>query len=161
MMASSKDDLRVDDLLEVQEAIWDARPKWKYIGLGLKIRQPDIEVINVNNGNVDDKFQSMILKWLENGKNWTWGVLCEVLSLRSVGHDNLATEIKRQKCVDPVLFRTGMCHRKPMRGIRVCLQPSIVKQLVPKYPQAHLITHLMTIREGMEPKRLWAPITLL
>ena len=101
-MASSKDDLRVDDLLEVQEAIWDARPKWKNIGLGLKIRQPDIEVINVNNGNnFDDKFQSMILKWLENGKNCTWGVLCEVLSLRSVGHDNLATEIKRKKCVDP------------------------------------------------------------
>ncbi|CAI8020892.1 Interferon-induced helicase C domain-containing protein 1 [Geodia barretti] len=100
-MASSKDDLRVDDLYEIQEAIWDARPKWRNIGLGLKIRPPDIEVIDVNNGNVDDKFHGMILKWLQNGKNCTWGALCEVLSLRSVGHDNLAAEIKRKKCVDP------------------------------------------------------------
>ena len=97
-MASS---LRVDDLHEVQEAIWDARPKWKNIGLGLKIRPPDIEVIDENNGKIDDKFRTMILKWLQNGKNCTWVALCEVLSLRSVEHDNLAAEIKQKKCVDP------------------------------------------------------------
>ena len=75
-MASRKDDLRVDDLLDVQEAIWDARPKWKYIGFGLKIRQSDIEVIDENNGKIDDKFHSLILKWLQSGKNRTWGALC-------------------------------------------------------------------------------------
>ncbi|CAI8033424.1 Interferon-induced helicase C domain-containing protein 1, partial [Geodia barretti] len=86
-------DLRVDDLYEVQEAIWDTRPKWKNIGLGLLISPPDIEVINENNGNIDDKFHSMILKWLENGKNCTWAALCKALSARSVGHANLAARI--------------------------------------------------------------------
>ena len=90
--------LKEDDLFEIQEQLWDARSKWRNIGLGLKIRQPDIEVINVNNGNVDDKFNSMILKWLQNGKNCTWAALCKALSARSVGHASLAAKIE---CVDP------------------------------------------------------------
>ena len=100
-MDLSVDDLKVDDLFEIQEQLWDARSKWRNIGLGLKISTSDIEVIDVNNGNVDDKFHSMILKWLQNGKNCTWGALCKVLSLRPVGHDKLAAEIKQKKCVDP------------------------------------------------------------
>ena len=93
--------LKEDDLFEIQEQLWDARSKWRNIGLGLKIRQPDIEVIDVNNGNVDDKFNSMILKWLQNGKNCTWAALCKALSARSVGHASLAAKIEQEKCVDP------------------------------------------------------------
>ena len=93
--------LKENDLFEIQEAIWDARPKWKNIGLGLKISTSDIEVIDVNKGNVDDKFQSMILKWLQNGKNCTWAALCKALSARSVGHASLAAKIEQEKCVDP------------------------------------------------------------
>ena len=88
-MASSKEDLRVDDLYEIQEAILDAMLQWKNIGLGLEISPLHIEVINVNNGDVEDKFRSMIFKWLTNGKNCTWAALCKALSARSVGHANL------------------------------------------------------------------------
>ena len=47
--SSSKDDLRVDEYKK-----WSGMPdsRWKNIGLGLKIRQPDIEVIDVKKEEV-------------------------------------------------------------------------------------------------------------
>ena len=90
--------LREDDLFEIQEELWDARPKWRKIGLGLKIRPPDLNVIDGNDADIDTKFENMILKWLQNGKDCTWASICEVLSTRSVGHSNLAEEIRRKKC---------------------------------------------------------------
>ena len=90
--------LREDDLFEIQEELWDARPKWRTIGLGLKIRPPDLDVIDQNGEGIDAKFESMILKWLQNGKNCTWASICKILSTRSVGHSNLAEEIRRKKC---------------------------------------------------------------
>ena len=87
--------LREDDLFDIQEKLWDARSKWKNIGLGLKIRPPDLQVIDRNHHDADDKFQSMILKWLQIGKDRTWAALCKVLSARSVGHGQLAEQIRR------------------------------------------------------------------
>ena len=108
--------LKEDDLFEIQEQLWDARSKWRNIGLGLKIRQPDIEVIYVNNGNVDDKFHSMILKWLQNGKNCTWAALCKALSARSVGHASLAAKIEQEKCVDPSARPRNVPPQAPRTG---------------------------------------------
>ena len=82
--------LREEDLFDIQEKLWDARSKWKNIGLGLKIRPPDLQVIDRNHHDDDDKFQGVILKWLQiGGKDRTWAALCEVLSARSVGHGQL------------------------------------------------------------------------
>ena len=88
--------LREDDLFDIQEKLWDARSKWKNIGLGLKIRPPDLQVIDRNHHDDDDKFQGVILKWLQiGGKDRTWAALCKVLSARSVGHGQLAEQIRR------------------------------------------------------------------
>ena len=92
--------LRINDLHEIQEKIWDARPKWKIIGLALKIRKPDIDVIDKNKGDIDEIFQDMIIKWLENGENCTWAALSKALSARSVGHKDLAEKVRQEKCVD-------------------------------------------------------------
>ena len=97
-MAAGRDGvLKTDDLLKIQEELWDARSKWRNIGLGLKIRASHLRVIDQNGDNVDDKFQSMILRWLHIGKDCTWGALCEVLLARSVGHSHLAEQIRRNK----------------------------------------------------------------
>ena len=90
--------LREDDLFDIQEKLWDARSKWKNIGLGLKIRPPDLQVIDRNHHDDDDKFQGVILKWLQiGGKDRTWAALCKVLSARSVGHGQLAEQIRRAR----------------------------------------------------------------
>ena len=97
-MAAGRDGvLKTDDLLKIQEELWDARSKWRNIGLGLKVKASDLQVIDQNKDDVDDKFQSMILKWLDIGKDCTWGALCEVLLARSVGHSHLAEQIRRNK----------------------------------------------------------------
>ena len=51
--------LREDDLFDIQEKLLDARSKWKYIGLGLKIRSSDLQAIDRNHHDYDDKFQSI------------------------------------------------------------------------------------------------------
>ena len=109
--------LRINDFHEIQEIIWDARPKWKIIGLALKIRKPDIDIIDKNNGDIDEKFQDMIIKWLENGENCTWAALSEALSARSVGHKDLAETVRQEKCVDDDNIISGaLSHQdKPQR----------------------------------------------
>ena len=86
-----------NDLFDIEEKLWDARSKWKNIGLGLKIRRPDLQVIDRNLHDDDDKFHGMILKWLQNGKDCTWTSLCEVLSRRSVGHGHLSEKLRQDE----------------------------------------------------------------
>ena len=89
-------ELKEANFFEIQETIWDARGKWRTIGLGLKISRSDLDVIKQNNADVDDQFGSMLLKWLQNGEECTWEALCRVLSARSVGHHTLALEIEQK-----------------------------------------------------------------
>ena len=109
--------VNIDDLDEIQDKIWDARPKWKNIGLALKIRKPDIDVIDKNKGDIDEIFQDMIVRWLENGENCTWAALSEALSARSVGHKDLAEKVRREKCVDDDNIISG-AQGKPQRDLR-------------------------------------------
>ena len=60
--------LNTDDLFAVQNKTWKARSKWRNIGLGLKISIEDLDVINGDNENTGDKFQSMLCKWLQTSK---------------------------------------------------------------------------------------------
>ena len=64
-----------DDLFSVLDLLWGARPKWRLIGLGLKISQADLNVIDRDNHDTDAKFRSMFEQWLKNGKNWTWDAI--------------------------------------------------------------------------------------
>ena len=91
--------LTKDDLFDIQENLWDARSKWRNVGLAIKIRHPDLEVIDQENRDIDAKFQSMILLWLKNGKDCTWATLCKGLEARSIGLSDLAARIRSEKCV--------------------------------------------------------------
>ena len=90
------DVLKEDDIFEIIEVLWDARGKWRTIGLGLKISRSDLDIIKQNDADVDDQFRSMLLKWLQNGEECTWEALCWVLSKRSVGYHTLAREIEQK-----------------------------------------------------------------
>ena len=91
-------ELKEDDIFEIQEEAWDARSKWSNIGLGLRLPPSDLDVIEKDQGDTDDKFSKMIRKWLRTGKNCTWESLCKVLEARSIGKAHIAKEIRRQKC---------------------------------------------------------------
>ena len=93
--------LSEDDLFYILDQLWDARPKWRFIGLGLKISRSDLDVIDHGNSDDDSKFESMLGKWLRNGRDCTWDALCKVLSSRPVGCTRLADQLRKQECSDP------------------------------------------------------------
>ena len=88
-------ELKVKDLSVVQNKLWDARSKWRYIGLDLGILASDLEVIKKDGDDTDEKFHSMLLKWLCEGKNCTWEALIKALSSPSVGQTTLARSIQQ------------------------------------------------------------------
>ena len=89
------------DLFELQQKTWKARAKWHNIGLGLKISEDELDVIDKDNDNIEDKFRGMLRYWRRNGENCTLEALCSVLEAECVGHRSVADEIRRQtRCDD-------------------------------------------------------------
>ena len=84
-----------DDIFAVQNKTWKARPKWRNIGLGLKISIEDLDVIIGDNENTGDKFQSMLCKWLQSGNLCRWKIMCNVLREECVGLAQLANQIEQ------------------------------------------------------------------
>ena len=93
-----ENELEENDLVDIQERLWDARSKWRKIGLTLKIKPSDLEVIEKDGSDTDDRFEKMILRWLRNGEKCTWDALCQALSARSVNCCDLADRIRGEKC---------------------------------------------------------------
>ena len=72
--------------------MWDAREKWHNIGVRFKIGVQNLKVIG-KYGDVDKKFNLVVIKWLERGDNCTWNNICDVLRHRTVDRGGLATKI--------------------------------------------------------------------
>ena len=106
--------LSEDDLFYILDQLWDARPKWRFIGLGLKISRSDLDVIDHGNSDDDSKFESMLVKWLRNGRDCTWDALCRVLSSRPVGCTRLADQLRKQECSDPGNRRSPQPEPQPV-----------------------------------------------
>ena len=87
------------DLFDIQEELHDARAKWRTIGLGLKLPPSDLEVIDRDKADCEEKFESVLLRWLKNGNECTWSTLYKVLSTRTVGKHVIAKQIK-EKYID-------------------------------------------------------------
>ena len=66
------------DLFELLDKTWKARAEWYNIGLGLKISENDLDVIDKDNPKIEGKFRGMLSFWRNNGKNCTWEALCSV-----------------------------------------------------------------------------------
>ena len=89
-------ELSDSDLQVILNELWDARSKWYNIGLGLKMKPADLDVIDEDHSDSDTKFRKMITKWLRRGQKCTWAALCVALSVPSVGCSSLANEIQQK-----------------------------------------------------------------
>ena len=85
-------ELSLDDYPGVSEALWDARHKWFSIGTRFEIGVPDLEVID-KEGDVEVKFQKMVITWLKAGNNCNWKKVCEALSHPTVGMQHMAKKL--------------------------------------------------------------------
>ena len=83
--ANSKSKLCVDDLVNVQNRVWDARSKWYNLGLQLGLKTGDLDAININNKVCGDCFREVLVTWLTNEPIPSWYSLIEALKRPSVG----------------------------------------------------------------------------
>ena len=92
--------LTLDDYPGVSEALWDARHKWFSVGARFGIGVPDLEAID-KEGDVELKFQKMVITWLKAGNDCNWKKVCEALSHPTVGMQHMAKKLnysQKDKC---------------------------------------------------------------
>ena len=99
--------LNSDDLGEVQEALWEARLKWRNIGLRLNMKSHELDTISKEAGDdIGEKFTKMVEFRLKMTEPCTWKILYEVLKNPTVNMPHVAKElIQKGKIVIP----TGKC----------------------------------------------------
>ena len=76
--------------------------KWKMLGLALGLKHPTLEKIKHNEGgDVDTCKQEMLVAWLKktDGCLPTWRALVAALRKKTVGHDDIANCIAKEKNV--------------------------------------------------------------
>ena len=72
----------------------DAKVKWLYIGMGLKVKIEDLDAVEATKANMDDRLLEMIKIWLKKGTNKTWQTVIAVLETKAVGRPDVANKIK-------------------------------------------------------------------
>ena len=88
--------LEMKDLSDVQEALWPARTVWKNIGIRLKLPHHDLAAIDVEGGELGDKFTRMLTLRLKRSEPLTWKDLKDVLNHPTVGMGNVAKDLQIQ-----------------------------------------------------------------
>ena len=84
----------IDDFAEVQEALWEARPKWENIGTRLRLTVHELEYIDAEGGmSVDKKFNLMIKTRLNKLEPCTWEDLRDALNHPTVAMVDVAENI--------------------------------------------------------------------
>ncbi len=77
--------------------MFEARAKWRRIGLELDLTDGDLEAINSDYRNHDDQLEQVLAKWLRGGEA-TWSQLTEALYSVPVGETALAKQIRMKHC---------------------------------------------------------------
>ena len=83
-----------DDFFTVHEYLLDAKVKWYYIGMGLKVNIADLDAIEATKANMDDRLLEMIKIWLHKGTNKYWQTVIAALETKAVGRSDVAEMIK-------------------------------------------------------------------
>ena len=81
------------DLDKVMEEVFDAKAKWKFIGIKLGVPKGDLDGIDLDCSNVDNKLMETLAKWLQHKKNTTWKALAEAIGSATVGREDLKERI--------------------------------------------------------------------
>ena len=84
----------IEDVAEVQEALWAARSKWHNIGTRLKLDVHELENINAKPGLcLGDKFNLMIQTRLKKIEPCTWRDLYDALNHTTVAMSDVANKL--------------------------------------------------------------------
>ena len=88
--------LTIRDLKIVRNALWDARTKWKDIGLELDMSTTDLEKIEaVHRSDIGGCLIDMLALWLKQvDPPPTWTAIVAALQDRVIGEGGLAEEIE-------------------------------------------------------------------
>ena len=88
---------KVKNLTELQEFIWDARPKYIDLGLRLGIDMSTIKSIQCSEHyDVDDCFRAVLSNCVKKGI--TWDQVAEALKAPPVGHALLGEQVRERFC---------------------------------------------------------------
>ena len=92
--------------------LYDVRTKWYMIGLGLRLRPPDLDAMS---GNPQDCLKSSLSKWLKGiDPPPTWQAIVAVLRSPLVDEKRKAKELEEKFCRD-------IPSEAPMKGIIIAL----------------------------------------
>lgn len=90
------DRLCTGDLKVVLERVYDARRKWKEIGIALYIDIDDLEVIRLNSRDANSWFMDMLAQWLRRVQPLpSWDAMIKALKAPYVGYPHLAEKIEQ------------------------------------------------------------------
>ncbi len=78
---------------DVYNEMFEARAKWRQIGIQLGLTTGDLEAFSKKYHDPDNLIESVLDWWFRNNENPTWAVLIEALRSQSVGHTKLAQTI--------------------------------------------------------------------
>ena len=85
----------------IQNAIYDARPKWYDIGIGLHIDVSTLKTIETKYSNTKDCLCEVITEWLKAvDPKPTWRALVGVLRTPVVDEQQLAAELEKKYCTE-------------------------------------------------------------
>ena len=87
--------LRECDLASVQEAVWDGRARWYYIGLQLGLSAETLDVTRLNHPHDNDScFTETLKNWLRRADlHPSWSNLAKALRTSAVGREDLAEKL--------------------------------------------------------------------
>ena len=85
------------DLSTVFDEVYDAKAKWKVLGLKLGVHIGELGSIE-SMGSNDDKLMTMLEKWLQSRKNVTWKELAEAMGADTVGREDLKQKLLVKYC---------------------------------------------------------------
>ena len=121
--AIASDCLNQGDLRKVYKAVFNARAKWRRIGLELELTHSDLEAIATDSRhqNPEDQLEQVLAKWLNRGEA-TWRQLSEALYSVPVGETALAEQIRVDHCQQGWLINQCIvCAEEYMKGSKQLL----------------------------------------
>ena len=92
-------ELKLDDLSTVLEELYEARTKWYFIGLKLKVPVDTLDSIKTQSDNPNECLLQALKHWLKMvDPKPTWQALVDALRSRLVEERQLATSIEEKYC---------------------------------------------------------------
>ena len=95
-MISTSDQLGLEDLGEVYEALADISQKWYYIGLALGVSVSRLDTIKEQYPKFEEALLETLKLWLKQTlKPRRWAALVEALRRKTIQEDDVAASIER------------------------------------------------------------------